>query len=154
MTFDFRLVAHATHGKSKKLLFESPGNGFSHGGFPYSGGTHQADYGALRIFFQLTHGEKLNNSVFHILKTVVIRIENAFCLFEIKILQLCFVLGEGDDCIQIVSGYHKLRGVGIHEGKLVQLLLHLLFHLRIDIELCDGLQKPLMFAAFCINRHS
>ena len=64
------------------------------------------------------------------------------------------VPGERDDGLQVVAGHGELRGVGLHERELLQLLLDLLLHLAFESKLRHGILEALVVAGLRIHRHS
>ena len=122
---------------------------------PTPGGPDEADDRALAVLLELAHGQVLDDALLHVLQAVVVLVEDGHAPSSMSIDSARVVVpGQGDDGLQVVAGDGELRGVGVHEGELLQLLLDLLLHLALEGELLHGLLEALVLAGLGVHRHA
>ncbi len=154
VALDLGLVTHAADREAEELPAQRPRNGLAHGGLADAGRADQADDGALRILLELAHGKVLDDPFLHVLQAVVILVEDVHGLLDIEGFHRVVVPRKGNDGFQVVARDGELGRVGLHERKLLQLLVDLLLDLAGEGELFHGVLEPLHVGSLGIHRHA
>ncbi len=125
MTPDFRLVPQAAQGETDELAVRRPGDGLGHGGFSHPRRSHQAEYGPLVFLQQALHRQVFQDSLLHLLQTVVVFFQDPFRVLEAVRVFRPFEPGQVEDPVDVVSHHRGLGGHGGHHFQFFDLVFDL-----------------------------
>ena len=86
MTFDLCDVGQTSYAKAMVLSIERSGDRFSNRGFAHPGRPNKAQYFALYRASELANGDELEDTILHILQTVMILVKNGHSVLNAKVL--------------------------------------------------------------------
>ena len=91
-TADIRFVSDTTKRNADIFALECSGNGGGNGCFARPGRAYQTDDLVAQFRIQLTYGQKLQNTFFYFVQTVVVGVQNLGRCFDIVSLFACSIL--------------------------------------------------------------
>ena len=110
MALDLRLVPHTAQAEAVKLAPQGIGDRATDTGLTDPGWTHQQQYRAVDTALEVAHCKKFNNSLFDVLKPVMVVVKLLPGVGQIKIVIGKDTPGDGTDPVEIVPGDPVLGG--------------------------------------------
>ena len=127
---NLRFIPHTAQRHTHKLTSQSPSNRATQRGFSDTGGPYKAKNLTASVLLarKLPHSQKLKNTLFHFIQSIMILVENVTRLFQIQAIFGLFVPRQCHKPIDVGPHNRRLSGHGGHFGKAIQLMQGLLFH--------------------------
>ena len=145
VTADIRLVTDTAKRETGQLTIHSLGNRDGNGCLTNAGRANEAEDLALGLGIDLMDGDKLQNSLFHLLKAEMVAVKDSAGLGNIGAVAGVLIPRHIKAGIEIVADN---RGLGAAEGllaKTIQLLAELFAHLVRELGIVDLLGVLLQF---------
>ena len=99
---DVRFIAHTAQTHARVFAVKGFGYTLTNAGLAGSGSSDEAENGAGLLFFQIHHGNLLDNALFNLFESEMVFFEYGFRLVEIDFLSVLVFPGQTCDEIQIV----------------------------------------------------
>ena len=99
---DVRLVADAAQAHAGILAVQGPGDALADAGLAGTGGADKAEDGAGLLFFEVHHGDLLDDALLDLLQAEMILLQDRLRLVEVDLLGVLVFPGEAGDKIKII----------------------------------------------------
>ena len=109
MPFDLGFVTHATHAESIELAAEGVGDGMADGGFAHARRADQQENGTADFALEGAFGQELDDTVFHVVETIVVTVQNAAGSGQIEMVLRRHAPGHLGQPVQIIAGNAVFR---------------------------------------------
>ena len=110
----------STQGHTHILTSKGCGNGTSERSLSDSRRTIQANDGRLQVTAQLQDGEMLQDTLLHLLQSVVVLVQHLLCVRQVQIVGRIFIPGETEQSLQVIELHIVIRRLRIGAFQLGQ----------------------------------
>ena len=122
MAADLCFISHATQRQPVELSPHGPGNRSPQRRFTNTWRAYKTENGALGRFVELPNCQKLKNSLFYFVQTIMVFIKNLLGIYKVKLVTGMFPPGNFKHPIKVCSNNGCFRGIRMHHFQTFKLL--------------------------------
>src|SRR5580704_17255902 len=126
MSANLGFIAHAPEREPDELAARSLGDRHSKRGLAHARRAGEAEYGALRILYELADGQEFEDAVLDLLQTVVVFVQDFFGVLDGAGFLGALLPGHRQQPVDVIAAHRGLGRHGRHGFELLELLDRLL----------------------------